>query len=523
MKAKNSFDNLIGCFTKHNSLRFVFFCGAGISFNSGIPLTHNIIDYILSKLSIYTEDKKYFINPDKSLIMPFENFMEAFIEHNSDPTLLKMFSLGRPNTNHIFLSRMLDEKKTKLVLTTNFDNLIEQSFSETSIKKLRVYKSEQDLKKFLNTTQHKMDLVKLHGSVDDVSSIRATITTITNKILSRAREDLIKKIFCEKNKQNTIFILGYSCSDVFDIISTIENIKSSKSYIIFVDHRSYVKSNKDIRIEPISKQVYNNPFTNFQGVRIIINTDIFIQRFWKNFWQDYPGAPAISVNWRQVVDSWVNSFGGKHLQYSIIGHLFYDLSLYDKTIKYCKESLRINGGRDMRGQGAAYSNIGLAYHCKEEYEKSLKYFIKANKIFNSIDYKFGIATSLNNIGCTFIYKTDKRWAMHWLKRALRYTQLNEFKEKQICEGYILNSFGTLYCKFEEYNKSLQFLFKSLDIRQKGNKLEESRALAEIGDVYIKKGNIKKAKKYYIKAASIATKMGNKIDKNKYDNILLSLS
>ena len=240
------------------------------------------------------------------------------------------------------------------------------------------------------------------------------------------------------------------------------------------------------------------------------------------FHRDYEIDSYAKLNWQEIIDTWIISLKTEHIKYSIIGHLFYDLSIFDKTIKYCTKSLIVNAGKEAKGEGAALSNIGLAYHGKGDYETAFSYFIKAKDIFERIDFKLGIATSLNNIGFSYIQKKDKILALKWLKKAMRFIKDNEFKENEICKGYILNSFGTLYYRFGEYDNSLVYLFSTLDIRQKGNKLEEGRVLAEIGNVNRDRGDILKAVYYYKKAFAIADKFGNKFDKLGYENALASL-
>lgn len=515
-------DDLIEHLTTKEASEIIYFCGAGISRNSGLPLAVSMLQTILSKLKLDKDDEPDLLYSDGNLAMPFENFMEAFIEHNGDTTLLNVFKLGEPNNNHLFLGRLMAENRINLVATTNFDTLIEQAHFFYSKESLTSFKSEDDFKSFPGKKRATKTILKIHGCVSEVATIRTTISTITNKILSQQRESVVKEIFESSEETNCVVILGYSCSDIFDIVSTIENLHSSKAFLVYVEHDSDMTTISDFIIDPISKHTIKNPFVKYNGVRLKCKTEIFIELLWNKYWADFKIDFYREMNWLEIIDTWINSLKTEHIKYSILGHLFYDLSFFDKTINYCTKSLLINAGKEVKGEGAALSNIGLAYHGKGDYETAFSYFIKAKGIFESIDFKLGIATSLNNIGYSYIHKKDKIQSLKWLKKAMRYLKENDFKESEICKGYILNSFGTLYYRFGEYDNSIVYLFLTLDVRQKGSKLEESRVLAEIGNVYKDKGDILKSISYYKKALAIADKFGNKIDKLSYEKILSAL-
>lgn len=85
----------------------VLFCGTGISKNSGLPLSNELKLYILEKLFV---DKNINSEKDIKKIMksnlPFEAFMEIISENNGISDILDMLISGKPNTNHIMISKL---------------------------------------------------------------------------------------------------------------------------------------------------------------------------------------------------------------------------------------------------------------------------------------------------------------------------------------------------------------------------------------------------------------------------------
>lgn len=100
----------------------VVFCGAGISYNSGLPTVIPFIRYLLEKFDLPEEHKKAILGPQlNDLGMPFEGFMESLIENSDATRLIDMYKAGNPNTNHRLLAKLMKAGKYMTIVTTNFD------------------------------------------------------------------------------------------------------------------------------------------------------------------------------------------------------------------------------------------------------------------------------------------------------------------------------------------------------------------------------------------------------------------
>ena len=210
----------------------IILCGSGISMNSGVPTVVPFTRYVLDKLEVPEQDQKYILGSElKDLCIPFEALMED-IQENSDSSQIKqIYEMGEPNTNHCLLAKLMRLGLVKNIITTNFDKLIEKSLMQECGwqpgREYELYYAEEQLSK-IEWDSEKPKLVKLHGSVDDKTSMAITIKQIASKELSAARKNVVEFI-CSKGRHEIILLLGYSCSDVFDINPEIETIKTKGS------------------------------------------------------------------------------------------------------------------------------------------------------------------------------------------------------------------------------------------------------------------------------------------------------
>ena len=120
------------------------FCGAGISCNSGIPIANPLKKILVDNLSLPHDLSHRVIDVE----IPFELFIEHLRSAMLDITeLLGIFQLGTPNLNHIVLARLARYHGLRLILTTNFDTLMERALGDAGVK-FKVHYRQHDLKSF---------------------------------------------------------------------------------------------------------------------------------------------------------------------------------------------------------------------------------------------------------------------------------------------------------------------------------------------------------------------------------------
>jgi len=282
------------------------FCGAGISLNSGLPLANQLKWHILEKLA----DNKVDIKDIEEIYeapLPFEAFMETIFTNYHPPVsldnqkldetddsskkaireaalalvalvssldgnmnashadLLQIYRMGQPNSNHLLIAELMKHGYVKNVLTTNFDLLVETALEilnqedDKMVKgcDFQVFYDEEQFAKVDPNSLESPVVFKIHGSAESLVSIRTTLEHVANRTFSENRAGVIDYIFGTGGSHKKVLVLGYSCSDVFDITPRIEEIDSSDKEVILVCHSKNVEP-QEKAIRDISKTLYIN-------------------------------------------------------------------------------------------------------------------------------------------------------------------------------------------------------------------------------------------------------------------------
>lgn len=526
---------------------FAIFCGAGISKNSGIPLANEIKKAILEIMHMKSNE----IDELMKSSLPFEAFMESFSENFNISKLLDVFKNGEPNTNHIFLARLARKGLLKTIFTTNFDLLIEKALIKEGMKEnidyIRFYDEEHFDEKEFNKIEEKVALFKIHGSIDDMNSIRTTLKAVANKDLSNKRLHAIKRLF-SAGEHKRVLILGYSCSDIFDLTPNIMSIEKGRKKIVFVEHIN----EKTMEIEDIKKRRYKNPFTIFSGKRIICNADKLIENAWDSCRAtvgEYIHASSKTA-WETNIAEWNEELTREkpYIKSFIAGRLFADISDCKRAIKYFNQSLSIaKETKDKTGEKQCYSSLGFMYQRLGKYnktiefhEKSLKisriildkpgvlgsclglgsanyrlgYFKKAReyyeeslRISREIKYKTGEASSNNNLGYVYTMLGDCIKAIKCHENSIaRDRDLGDLKG----EARSFIGMGNAYHTLGKFIKAGELYESALNIAKgTGERALESSCYMGLGSVYLNIGNIKYSVDYSKKALSIAIEIGDK--------------
>ncbi|MFQ5628842.1 MAG: SIR2 family protein [bacterium] len=261
----------------------VVFCGAGISRSSGLPIVTELVPYILEKLGVTKAETETIMNAG----LPFEAFIETLRE-NSDPNkIFDIFDLGEPNTNHFLLAKLAKAGYVTTICTTNFDRLIEKAFDAEGLvwgEHFRVFYKEDDLDS-IDWQEKTIRLVKIHGSVEDRENMAITLGQVASQVLSSQRQGVIEHLFSTGAHKN-VLVLGYSCSDVFDISPQVEAVRENHKKVVFVDHhrdqprRMFFQRGKHT-IKDLTDKEQKNPFRHFDDSKwVIFDTDELVKAVW---------------------------------------------------------------------------------------------------------------------------------------------------------------------------------------------------------------------------------------------------
>jgi tetratricopeptide (TPR) repeat protein len=136
---------------------------------------------------------------------------------------------GTPNEHyHCNLANLLNQQGKHVIFTTNFDTLIERAYAMITNKSLEdVHFKKDDLIMMYNCNLLH-GLIKLHGSIDLIDTLGVTFEGIVPGKLEYLETDSEAKagLLSRGLKREALCVIGYSGSDTWDVIPTIESTKA---------------------------------------------------------------------------------------------------------------------------------------------------------------------------------------------------------------------------------------------------------------------------------------------------------
>lgn len=222
--------------------RLAILVGAGVSVNepSCRPTAFQFLSAFYDVCLPESCDRNLFLSA--SFDLRFESVL-GIVEQRFDNNLdiLKLFSQGTSNHNHRCINVLAQQGA--LIITTNFDTLIESAGSQHSEYALRV--EEQDFRDVIASKPMRSGLPEfwhLHGIVVDPRSKSNCSHTVVASIkncwlskdlfrLDRSKGQALRQALSERD----LLVIGYSGSDDFDIAPALEEIQSERR-VVWVHH-----------------------------------------------------------------------------------------------------------------------------------------------------------------------------------------------------------------------------------------------------------------------------------------------
>ncbi len=262
--------------------------------------------------------------------LPFESFIQTLADEVNIERILDIFAKGNPNINHKLIAGLIQKGLVKTILTTNFDTLIEKALNNFGLIKetnFQVYSTENEFEKI----DWESDIIKIHGCVSDKEKMAITMELAAKGTNIQNKNSVVSSFF--SNTVNpSILVLGYSCSDLFDISPQIESIRDNMSQIFFLEH---VFADSEPNLEDISIKPNKNPFKKFIGQRLYMDADKLIKNLWELILVSNYEYSSTNISWKLNIDKWLKeateySLGIKN---QISARLFYDIGEYEIAVK----------------------------------------------------------------------------------------------------------------------------------------------------------------------------------------------
>ncbi|MHA2364967.1 MAG: tetratricopeptide repeat protein [Candidatus Hodarchaeales archaeon] len=181
---------------------------------------------------------------------------------------------------------------------------------------------------------------------------------------------------------------------------------------------------------------------------------------------------------------------------------------FSLALKHLLDSLslwyQINNIYEIAG---VYTQIGLVYATKGDYDKALTYYQKGEEIYKEkLKNEYFLINIANNLGLIYTYNGEYDQASTYYQQGLELSKkLGNIKQNSIISlnmGFLLKSKG-------EFNSAFDYFLKSQAIfEEQGNKYGKATCFLNIGTIYKTQGNLTLALDNFLKSLSLNEELGD---------------
>jgi tetratricopeptide (TPR) repeat protein len=195
-----------------------------------------------------------------------------------------------------------------------------------------------------------------------------------------------------------------------------------------------------------------------------------------------------------------------------LGLAFYYMGDYkNATVHYFEGLKYYETVNDTSGIMAISNNLGAVYDRLKDFDKALKYYFKAQDLFNkqksTTKNPFPLATLQNNIANIYQSKGDFASALEYYEKAL---SLAKETGNKAVEGIALNNIGKLYfIDLKQPEKALDYLLRGLKVREEnGDKGEIAKSLVFLSGYHYQQKKFQEGKQCAERALAIGKEISS---------------
>ena len=165
-----------------------------------------------------------------------------------------------------------------------------------------------------------------------------------------------------------------------------------------------------------------------------------------------------------------------------LGNAYQCLGEYERTIACYEKSLAISQEiKDRLGEAASLGNLGNVYNFLGQYEKAIAFHKQSLAISQEIEDPFGEANSLGNLGNAYQCLGEYERAIGFYEQHLAISR--KIKDR-LGQANALGNLGNAYQCLGEYERAIAFCQKSLAIhREIKHRFGEATVLGSLGNAY----------------------------------------
>jgi len=229
--------------------RLAYLVGAGVSKDppANRPLASEIARALAAGLWNISDVARQRLKEEtvcrRSASVRFESLVQIVADTTGSVGFLRVLRGGRPNVHHRMLARALRDRCP--VLTTNFDQLIERALRGDA--PATVLKWSNDFRVWRRRSPRGV-LAKLHGSIEDLDSLCATLRQVGSLGLAFMWNAARGEYLASVRRDYPMVIVGYSGFDDSDILPRLRITESDRPllWVIHNDSALHIANHKHI-------------------------------------------------------------------------------------------------------------------------------------------------------------------------------------------------------------------------------------------------------------------------------------
>lgn len=197
----------------------------------------------------------------------------------------------------------------------------------------------------------------------------------------------------------------------------------------------------------------------------------------------------------------INDSTGVAAAYHNAGFIFWQESKFDSAIFYFEKALEIREKLpDRENLASTLNNIGTVYYQWSIYDKALEYYVPALNLNKELNRIGNVSLILTNIGIVYKETSQIEKAFEYYNESIVYAEAAEDLE---ATGYAYNSLGAAFLEIND-DSCVYYFTKSLEVYKQINSVGGIIiSLKGLGENYLRKNNLKEARKYFEEILQIA--------------------
>lgn len=339
-----------------------------------------------------------------------------------------------PSLGYYVLASLMQKTPFNTVITTNFDNLIQDALIYSGNQRALVI-THQDLAQFIKRDNTPL-IVKIHGD--------AHLHPFNNKGDTKNIPEPLKESIQSLFTNAKVVCIGYRGDDesILDLLKGCKRI--DQFYWLNNEEPKNVKLTKwwnDTKVKTFVKEYDFDKILNVMKSKFDIQSPDF-NNIMKKLQNSYDNALQDEIKELQEI----NEEDKTELDFLLLGNTYVNQKEYKSSIQAYKKVIAINKKND-----SAYYNMGNSYNNLEQYDEALKAYQKAIEINPKYDAAY------NNQGITYANQQKYEEAIESYLKAIEINSKND-------KAY--NNLGSAYSNKGEYEKAIESYKKAIEINPK---------------------------------------------------------